>query len=131
MQVGTLLTWADRILSFVEKGDFLSAIELTRSYYVGEAPGNRNGLPDKPEELRDVVGEKMRELMDASAHYAFSEERLTDETHVTPDGRGVDRTAAETSAPPSSVWVTGVDAACANQGHAGHKCVRGAHEERW
>ena len=93
MQVGTLLTWADRILAFVETGDFLSAIELTRSYYVGEAPGNRNGLPDRPEELREVVGEKMRELMDASAHYAFSEERLTDKTHVTPDGRGVDRTS--------------------------------------
>lgn len=34
----------------------------------------------------------MRELMSASAHYAFSEERMTDGTHVTPDGRGVDRT---------------------------------------
>ena len=28
----------------------------------------------------------------ASARYAFSEERMTDSTHVTPDGRGVDRT---------------------------------------
>ncbi|KAI0084880.1 Golgi CORVET complex core vacuolar protein 8-domain-containing protein [Irpex rosettiformis] len=91
--VGTLLTWADRILSFVENGDFLSAIELTRSYYIGEAPGNRNGLPDKPEELREVVGEKMRELMAASARYAFSEDRMTDGTHITPDGRGVDRTS--------------------------------------
>jgi vacuolar protein sorting-associated protein 8 len=91
--VGTLLTWADRILSFVENGDFLSAIELTRSYYVGEAPGNRNGLPDKPEDLHDVVGEKMKDLMVASARYAFSEDRMTDETHVTPDGRGVDRTS--------------------------------------
>ncbi|KAJ3548648.1 hypothetical protein NM688_g5266 [Phlebia brevispora] len=93
VQVGTLLTWADRVLAFVENGDFLSAIELTRSYYVGEAPGNRNGLPDRPEELRDVVGEKMRELMSASANYAFSEDRMTDGTHVTPDGRGVDRTS--------------------------------------
>ncbi|KAI0339881.1 hypothetical protein BDW22DRAFT_1335468 [Trametopsis cervina] len=91
--VGTLLTWADRILSFVENGDFLSAIELTRSYYLGEAPGNRNGLPEKPEELREVVGEKMRELMVASARYAFSEDRMTDSTHVTADGRGVDRTS--------------------------------------
>ncbi|KAI0663401.1 Golgi CORVET complex core vacuolar protein 8-domain-containing protein [Cubamyces menziesii] len=92
VQVGTLLTWADRILSSVSEGDFLSAIELTRSYYVGEAPGNRNGLPDDPEKLKTVVGEKMRELMVASAQYAFSEERLVDATHVTPDGRGVDRT---------------------------------------
>ncbi|KAI0823370.1 Golgi CORVET complex core vacuolar protein 8-domain-containing protein [Trametes gibbosa] len=92
IQVGTLLTWADRILSFVSEGDFLSAIDLTRSYYVGEAPGNRNGLPDNPEMLRTVVGQKMRELMAASAQYAFSEDRMLDNTHVTADGRGVDRT---------------------------------------
>ncbi|KAI0373910.1 hypothetical protein BV20DRAFT_1049354 [Pilatotrama ljubarskyi] len=92
VQVGTLLTWADRILSFVSEGDFLSAIDLARSYYVGEAPGNRNGLPDDPEKLKAVVGQKLRELMVASAQYAFSEERLVDGTHVTPDGRGVDRT---------------------------------------
>ncbi|KAF7796662.1 hypothetical protein EIP86_007845 [Pleurotus ostreatoroseus] len=93
VQVGTLLTWADRILAFVEQGDFLSAIDLARAYYVGEAPGNRNGLPERAEELRETVGEKMRELMAASAGYAFAEERMTDGTHVTPDGRGVDRTA--------------------------------------
>lgn len=92
LQVGTLLTWADRILAFVESGEFLSAIELTRSYFIGEAPGNRNGLPDKPEDLRRVVSEKMRELMVASASYAFSEDRFTDSTHITPDGRGIDRT---------------------------------------
>ncbi|KAH9972466.1 Golgi CORVET complex core vacuolar protein 8-domain-containing protein [Lactifluus volemus] len=93
VQVGTLLTWADRILSFVENGDFLSAIDLTRSYYLGTAPGNKNGLPEDPLELRKVVGEKMRELMVASTRYAFSEDRMTDGTHHTPDGRGVDRTS--------------------------------------
>ena len=35
----------------------------------------------------------MRGLMEASATYAFSEDRMTDGTHVTSDGRGVDRTA--------------------------------------
>ena len=93
LQVGTLLTWADRILAFVMEGDFLSAIQLTRSYYVGEAEGNRNGLPDDPETMKEEVGTKMRELMTASARYAFSEDRLTDSTHVTPDNRGVDRTS--------------------------------------
>ena len=39
-----------------------------------------------------VVGQKLRELMVASSRYAFSEDRMTDGTHVTPDGRGVDRT---------------------------------------
>ncbi|KAH9961560.1 Golgi CORVET complex core vacuolar protein 8-domain-containing protein [Russula dissimulans] len=93
VQVGTLLTWADRILSSVEKGDFLSAIELTRLYYLGTAPGNRNGLPDDPSELKKVVGEKIRELMVASTRYAFSEDRMRDGTHNSPDGRGVDRTS--------------------------------------
>jgi vacuolar protein sorting-associated protein 8 len=88
-----LLTWADRILSSVENGDFLSAIELTRSYYLGTAPGNKNGLPDDPLELKKVVGGKMRELMVASTRYAFSEDRMTDGTHTSPDGRGVDRTS--------------------------------------
>ena len=93
LQAGTLLTWADRILAFVMEGDFLSAIQLTRSYYVGEAEGNRNGLPEDSEALKEEVGTKMRELMTASARYAFSEDRLTDSTHVTPDNRGVDRTS--------------------------------------
>ncbi|KAH9839218.1 Golgi CORVET complex core vacuolar protein 8-domain-containing protein [Rhodofomes roseus] len=93
VQVGTLLTWADRILSFVQRGDFLSAIELTRAYYVGQSLGNRNGLPEPPEQLQKVVGEKMHELMVASARYAFSEDRLTDGTLAGLDGRGVDQTS--------------------------------------
>ncbi|OAX39993.1 hypothetical protein K503DRAFT_688475 [Rhizopogon vinicolor AM-OR11-026] len=91
--VGTLLSWADRILSFVEQGDFLSAIELTRTYYTGEAPGNRNGLPEDPEERQTVIGDKIHDLMVASSRYAFSEDRMTDGTHASLDGRGVDVTS--------------------------------------
>ena len=87
------MTWADQILSSVDDGDFISAIEVARSYYVDEAPGNRNGLPEDAEERRNVIGERMRGLMRASTQYAFSEERMTDNTHVTPDHRGVDRTS--------------------------------------
>jgi len=93
VRVGTLITWADRILSLVKDGNFLSAIELTRAYYLDEAPGNRNGLPKEPKLRKEVIGEKLQELMVASARYAFSEDRMTDSTHVTPDGRGVDRTS--------------------------------------
>jgi hypothetical protein len=39
--VGTPLTWADRPLSFVAEGDFLSAINLTQSNYIGEAQKSR------------------------------------------------------------------------------------------
>ncbi|KAJ3829116.1 Golgi CORVET complex core vacuolar protein 8-domain-containing protein [Lentinula raphanica] len=93
IQVGTLLTWADKILSFVQEGDFLSAIDLTRAYYLSEAPGNTNGLPDDPRLRQETIGKKIRELMVASANYAFSEDRMTDGTHDRPDGRGVDRTS--------------------------------------
>ncbi|KAF8134645.1 Golgi CORVET complex core vacuolar protein 8-domain-containing protein [Boletus edulis] len=81
LQVGTMLTWADKILSLVEQGDFLNA------------PGNRNGLPDAAEEQKVVLGQKLHELMVASASYAFSEDRMTDGTHSSLDGRGVDRTS--------------------------------------
>src|ERR1700761_1124606 len=87
------MSWADRILALVQVGDFLQAIELTRSYYTGEAPGNRIGLPADQSAMQQLVGSKLRELMLASANYAFSEDRLTDQTHVTDDGRGVDRTS--------------------------------------
>ncbi|KAJ8076521.1 hypothetical protein PM082_000944 [Marasmius tenuissimus] len=93
MQVGTLLTWADKVLALVSEGDFLGAIELTRSYYLGTSTGNSNGLPDDPVQRKEVIGKKIHELMNASTRYAFSEERMTDGTHFTPDGRGVDRTS--------------------------------------
>ena len=70
----------------------MSAIELTRAYYIGNAPGSKHGLPRDPASLRGLVGKKLYDLMVASAAYAFAEERMTDHTHVTPDGRGVDRT---------------------------------------
>lgn len=79
-------------MSFVQDGDFLNAIELARSYYVGEAPGNKNGLPDDIDLRKELVGGKMRDLLVASARYAFSEDRMTDGTHASLDGRGVDRT---------------------------------------
>jgi hypothetical protein len=87
------MSWADRILALVQDGNFLDAIDLARAYYVGEAPGNRIGLPSDDAALQQVVGQKLRELMFASANYTFSEDRLTDQTHITADGRGVDRTS--------------------------------------
>lgn len=74
-------------------GDFLKAIELTRSYYLDEAPGNRNNLPQNPVSRKQVIGDKLRSLMNASAQYTFSEDRMSDGTHSTPDNRGVDRTS--------------------------------------
>ncbi|KAJ1026816.1 hypothetical protein NDA16_002113 [Ustilago loliicola] len=91
--VGTLLSWADRLLLYVTQGDFLSAIELATLFHQGRFLGSAVGLPSDPNERTLVVANKLRELMAASAEYAFSPDRLTDSTHVTPDGRGVDRTS--------------------------------------
>lgn len=38
----------------------MRTVELTRSYYPGTAPGNKNGLLDDPLKLKKVVGGKMR-----------------------------------------------------------------------
>ncbi|EJU04436.1 hypothetical protein DACRYDRAFT_76893 [Dacryopinax primogenitus] len=92
LRAGSLLTWTDHILMFIKQGDFLSAIDLCRSYLTGEATGNKAGLPEDADTLRQVVGQKMSELMVASASFAFSEDRMHDSTHDAPDGRGVDRT---------------------------------------
>ncbi|CEH14166.1 Vacuolar assembly/sorting protein VPS8 [Ceraceosorus bombacis] len=89
---GTALSWADHLLSFVSKGDFLGAVDLATAFYTGARGQHALGLPDDVYARKSVVGGKLRELMRASVQYAFSPERLTDSTHVTPDGRGVDRT---------------------------------------
>lgn len=90
--VGHLLSWADRLLVLVGAGDFLSAIELATAYYRGTVPGSLVGLPEDAGSRQRQVGIKLQELMSASARYTFSPDRLTDATHVTSDGRGVDRT---------------------------------------
>ncbi|KAE8271942.1 hypothetical protein A4X09_0g381 [Tilletia walkeri] len=89
---GTALSWTDRLLSLVSTGDLLAAIELAQKYYEGQAPGSVIGLPSDRAEQKRIVGRKLHDLMFASAAYAFSPVRLTDNTHVTSDGRGVDRT---------------------------------------
>lgn len=93
VQVGTLQHWNDRVLANVHRGDFLAAINLALAYYKGRAPGNTINLPDDPEGRRDVVGTRVRELMRASLDWAFSEERMRDDTHFSADGRGVDLTS--------------------------------------
>ena len=74
IRVGTLISWADRVLSLVESGDFLAAIDPTRVYYLGEAPGNKAELPADQDEMKLVLGQKTRELMAASARCAFSDD---------------------------------------------------------
>ncbi|TYJ55317.1 hypothetical protein B9479_004040 [Cryptococcus floricola] len=93
LQAGTLLHWNDRILTQVHRGDFLFAISVALSYYNGTAKGNTINLPSDPLERQEVVGKRMRDLMKASLEWAFSPDRMTDDTHFSADGRGVDLTS--------------------------------------
>lgn len=82
----------------MHKGDFLSAIHLAIAYYNGTATGNLINLPDKP-----AIARRIRELVTASLKWAFSEERMRDDTHYSADGRGVDLTSLFEGLAQSSV----------------------------
>lgn len=90
--VGTLQQWNDRILARVHQGDFLGSIHLAIEYFESRAPGNRIGLPNDVQLARPVIATKIRELIRSSLAWAFSEERMRDDTHFSADGRGVDLT---------------------------------------
>ncbi|WVF65701.1 hypothetical protein IAT40_000432 [Kwoniella sp. CBS 6097] len=92
LQVGSLQHWNDRILACVHQGDFLGAIRIALTYYEDKAVGNLLHLPEDLDERKTVISTKLRELMLASLQWAFSPERLTDDTHYSVDGRGVDLT---------------------------------------
>ncbi|KAI7867172.1 Golgi CORVET complex core vacuolar protein 8-domain-containing protein [Spinellus fusiger] len=73
--VGTLLSWADRILALVKAGDFLEGIELATLFYNGRRIQTVVGLPEDEQERKYIVGEKLMELLVASLNYAFSSKR--------------------------------------------------------
>lgn len=73
--VGTLLSWADRILALVQAGDFLESIELATSFYNGIGIQTVVGLPEDEKARKAVVGERLMDLLLASLNYAFSSNR--------------------------------------------------------
>ncbi|OAD69130.1 hypothetical protein PHYBLDRAFT_85972, partial [Phycomyces blakesleeanus NRRL 1555(-)] len=73
--VGTLLSWADRILALVKAGDFLEGIELATLFYNGQRIQTVVGLPEDEQARKKLVGEKLMELLVASLNYAFSSKR--------------------------------------------------------
>jgi hypothetical protein len=92
IRVGSVLSWADRILALCHGGDFLAAINLTIQYYTATAIGNTIGLPISSKARQKLLKTRALSLMRASLKYAFSEDRLTDGTFSSNDGRGVDLT---------------------------------------
>lgn len=87
------MSWADRVLALVEEGSLVEAIELTTLFWHGRIDAETIGLPSDPAARHALVRPKLREIMAASLDYVFSEDRMRDDTHYDPEGRGVDRTS--------------------------------------
>ncbi|KAF9425049.1 Vacuolar protein sorting-associated protein 8 [Podila epigama] len=79
VQVGTILNWTDRILALVKSGDFLEGIALATLFYTGKSvQAAVVGLPEDEATRRQLVGEKIYELLLASLNYTFNPERMLD-----------------------------------------------------
>ncbi|ORX94514.1 Golgi CORVET complex core vacuolar protein 8-domain-containing protein [Clohesyomyces aquaticus] len=72
VSIGTLSNWADRLLALMEDGDFIAAIGLATSYYIGDADKLTVGLPDDNNTRHALVQEKLLEMISASLKYTFS-----------------------------------------------------------
>lgn len=68
---GTLSNWADRLLALMERGNFIGAIRLATTYYIGDADKVTVGLPESDTSRHNIVQEKLLEMMSASLKYAF------------------------------------------------------------
>jgi hypothetical protein len=72
ISIGTLSNWADRLLALMDDGDFISAITLATSYYVGDADKLTVGLPADDDSRHALVQEKLLNMISASLKYTFS-----------------------------------------------------------
>ncbi|OCF72440.1 hypothetical protein I204_06819 [Kwoniella mangroviensis CBS 8886] len=90
LQVGTLQHWNDRILSHVQQGDFIGAIQTALAYFENRATGNTINLPEDIDTRKEVIAKRLHELLLASLRWAFSPDRLTENTHL---GQGIDLTS--------------------------------------
>ncbi|KAI7859751.1 hypothetical protein BDC45DRAFT_563794 [Circinella umbellata] len=84
LYIGALLSWADRIIALVRAGDFLEGIELATLFYNGKYTQTVVGLPEDEKARKHMVGEKLKELLDASLNFTFAPTRtyegMADET---------------------------------------------------
>ncbi|CAI6287481.1 unnamed protein product [Periconia digitata] len=80
VSIGTLSNWADRLMALMEDGDFISAIALATSYYVGDADKLTVGLPDVDTARHAMVQEKLLEMISASLKYTFSHQDEADDS---------------------------------------------------
>ncbi|KAF9436335.1 Vacuolar protein sorting-associated protein 8 [Entomortierella beljakovae] len=79
LQIGTILNWTDRILALVKSGDFLEGIALATLFYTGKSvQAAVVGLPEDETTRKQLVREKIYELLTASLNYTFNPERMLD-----------------------------------------------------
>lgn len=81
LRVGAVLSWADRILTLMQSGAILEAIDTTTAYLLGHVDASTIGLPEDVVERREIVEPKVMEILTASLEWVFSEERLRDGSH--------------------------------------------------
>ena len=79
VSIGTLSNWADRLMALMEDGDYIAAIGLATSYYVGDADKLTVGLPEDDKARHTLVQEKLLEMIAASLKYTFSREDDNDD----------------------------------------------------
>jgi len=72
VSIGTLSNWADRLLALMEDGDFIAAIGLATSYYIGDSDKLTVGLPEDDKARHSLVHGKLIEMITASMKYTFA-----------------------------------------------------------
>ncbi|EPE24539.1 hypothetical protein GLAREA_08391 [Glarea lozoyensis ATCC 20868] len=75
VSVGSLSNWADRLISLMEDGDYIGAIQLATSYYTGDADKLTIGLPEDTTLRHTMVRDKLVEIMTASLKFAFGQQK--------------------------------------------------------
>jgi hypothetical protein len=75
VSIGSLSNWADRLISLMEDGDYIGAIQLATSYYTGDADKLTIGLPEDTTLRHTMVRDKLVEIMTASLKFAFSQQQ--------------------------------------------------------
>ncbi|KAL5113691.1 Vacuolar protein sorting-associated protein 8 [Pleosporales sp. CAS-2024a] len=79
VSIGTLSNWADRLMALMEEGDYIAAIGLATSYYVGNTDKLTVGLPEDDTARHTLVQEKLLEMVTASMKYTFARNDEEDE----------------------------------------------------
>lgn len=72
VSMGILSNWADRLVSHMEAGNLVQAIELATAYYTGDSDKSTVGLPDNDQTRHSIVKDKLLEMISAALKYTLS-----------------------------------------------------------